>query len=891
MAPDDDARESDFANESTAPGAQRRSTYRPPTVSDPLTQPSALAPETDQVDYDDDALATAIANENLRLGLTGAISIPAAIRSVQSAAPAAPAASTAPPARAALDPSPSDSAPAEVDPVPSDSATAESDPVPMVWAPPPPALTKDAPVEPAPPLAGATTAGESSLPATRRARREAERETAREGSRLARARRVMPASQTVPDAPDTTPSDRARSSEPSTPEVPLPPDFPPAPERPEPTPAPGTPTVPEVPLPPEPNEPEPNEPQPNEPQPPTAPSDPSGTYDDAGDQADGERASDGPAIYELVEPAPVSAAIPTVVPVEALEFEAPASEAPASEVTDGVEPIAVLDAAGIALLTGSHLVPAPHIGIGEHGPDDSVAADEPANLAAFVWMDGQATDQSMDTESSAQASPTAPVFPVKRSRFAPELSDLEPTSLDLRVGRAARLFWLWFAANSSVLSLAFGGALFSLGMSLRQAVIAALIGLAISFLPLGLGTLAGKRSGQPVMVVSRATFGLVGNVVPAVLALLTRVFWGGVLLWIVASATAGILVRSHLDGGLSERQLMVIALVVGFVLALVVAFFGYGLFARIQMILSVLAVVLTAGFIAVTWPSINLARALTVPDGPVILVLTGIVLVFSFVGLVWANSSADLARYQRPSSSGAASMLSASFGATLPAFVLIGYGAVLAASNPTIAAGLTNSPISTIAGLLPGWYPVPLIAATGLSLLSGVVLSTYSGAFALETIGVRVPRAWATVIVGALVFACAVALGFAAGNVELVFRDIATTIAVPVAAWAGILSAEMIIRRRRFDSPSLLRRGGVYPDVNWVNLSMLVAATAVGLGFTTASVAGLRWEGYLFSALGVPLGGDLAATDLGVLVALALGLLTPLVAGVPTVRAQERSPN
>jgi hypothetical protein len=145
------------------------------------------------------------------------------------------------------------------------------------------------------------------------------------------------------------------------------------------------------------------------------------------------------------------------------------------------------------------------------------------------------------------------------------------------------------------------------------------------------------------------------------------------------------------------------------------------------------------------------------------------------------------------------------------------------------------------------------------------------------------------VIVGALVLAVAAALGLAAVNVDLVFRDLATTIAVPVSAWVGILSAEMFVRRRRFDSPSLLRRGGIYPDVNWVNLSMLVVATIIGLGLSTASISGLRWEGYLFSALGVPLGGDLAATDLGVLVALALGLLTPLVAGVSTVRKQERS--
>ena len=33
------------------------------------------------------------------------------------------------------------------------------------------------------------------------------------------------------------------------------------------------------------------------------------------------------------------------------------------------------------------------------------------------------------------------------------------------------MFWMWFAANSSVVSIAFGALIFSLGMSLRQAIV------------------------------------------------------------------------------------------------------------------------------------------------------------------------------------------------------------------------------------------------------------------------------------------------------------------------------------------------------------------------------------------------------------------------------------
>jgi purine-cytosine permease-like protein len=270
-------------------------------------------------------------------------------------------------------------------------------------------------------------------------------------------------------------------------------------------------------------------------------------------------------------------------------------------------------------------------------------------------------------------------------------------------------------------------------------------------------------------------------------------------------------------------------------------------------------------------------------------VVTGVVLVFSFIGLVWANSSGDIARYQRPTGSGAAASLWAGFGATLPAFLLISYGALLAASNPSTAASMLARPLDAIALMIPTWYPVPLLAATVLSLLSGVALSIYSGGFALSAVGLRLSRPWTVVVSGVVLFAITVAVVLSDAGIAEVFRDIATSLAVPVAAWAGIFAAEVMIRRKRFDEASLLAPGGIYPAVNWVNLVMLFVASAIGFAFTTASVSWLSWQGYGFALFSFPLHGEVAASDLGVLVALALGILTPLAAGVSTVRRQESS--
>jgi purine-cytosine permease-like protein len=330
-------------------------------------------------------------------------------------------------------------------------------------------------------------------------------------------------------------------------------------------------------------------------------------------------------------------------------------------------------------------------------------------------------------------------------------------------------------------------------------------------------------------------------------------------------------------------------MVVGFVLAGVIAYFGYALIAKVQLVVSIVSAVLIAGFIALTFKDVNVHAALARGDESWTLALTGAVLVFSFVGVAWSNSSSDLARYQRVGSSGGASMLWATFGAGVPTFILIAYGALLDASNPRIAAGIALNPLDSLGRLLPVWYPVPLLAATTLSLLSGAVLAMYSGGFALQTIGLRVKRSYSTLIVGGFVLVIALILATSIIDYTQLIRDFATTVAIPVAAWSGMFAAEIMIRSRRFDSVSLLKRGGAYADVRWPNLIALVVITVVGLGFASATIPWLAWEGYLFPAVGVAVRSNLAASDFGVFVALLLGLIFPIVAGVPAIRRQERT--
>lgn len=519
-------------------------------------------------------------------------------------------------------------------------------------------------------------------------------------------------------------------------------------------------------------------------------------------------------------------------------------------------------------------------------PSDRVPSPDPA-AAPAPRVDLTSLDPEEFAPVPVEMTPEPPTAASPSPDRGAEPAGIAPVPLDARTGKAVRMFWLWFPANSSIVSIVLGASIFALGMSLRQAIVAALAGVALSFLPLGFGALAGKRSGQPIMVLSRATFGHRGNMAPAILAVLSRLFWAAVLLWVLGSAVGQVLDAARLSGALGALGWTVISVVIGGGLMATVAIYGHALVVRVQMVLAIVTALLIVGVIVITARRVDLAVALQTGDGSWMLVVSGAVLVFSVVGIAWAHSSGDIARHQRPGGSGAGTMLTASFGATLPAFVLVAWGAVLAASSPELARGLVARPVQTLASLLPDWYPVPLIAALALGLLSGAALAAYSGGFAVLSTGLRIPRAQATLIVALVGIAAALGLAFSGADVATVIRDISKTLAVPIAAWVGIFVGELMLRTHPYSAAALQRPGGVYSSYRALNLACFVAFTVIGWGLVAASFPGLEWQGYLFRVFGMSSDDAIVGTGIGVLVALVGALIVTLATARPAIRRQE----
>ena len=522
---------------------------------------------------------------------------------------------------------------------------------------------------------------------------------------------------------------------------------------------------------------------------------------------------------------------------------------------------------------------------------DDARADSP-ELDADVSDDADdvsATDPDLAPVSTARVRSRTQVLavapPTPMPVFSIEQSGMEPTPLEYRVARASRLFWLWFAVGASILVLALGGLLVAAGLNLVQVLIAAVLGIALSFIPLGMSSMAGARSGQPTLIVSRAAFGVVGNIVPAALVLVVRLFWGAALLWMLAVTIADTAVGT---GWTSNRALVLWSVfVVGVVVSMVVAIIGYALVVVVLRIAAIATGALALAIIVFAWPTSGWGRLGSAPFGDWMVVVEGAVLIFSVLGLAWASSGGDLARSQRVGSNRTATALWSGVGASVPMLVLVVFGAVVAIGRPNEQSVITSDPVRMLVSGAPEGLSILVVVALATGLVSALVVSLYSGGFAVQSLGVHLPRWSSVLLIGIVVAGGAAGLLVAAGSIGPLLVAYPTTLAVPVAAWTGILMGDLLLRRRRLATDSLLRRGGVYPDWRWPNVIGLVAVSAIGLGLVTADAAGLRWEGYLYRLVGVDTQGAVASADLGVPVALVLGLGLALVAGRRAVRRQE----
>jgi nucleobase:cation symporter-1, NCS1 family len=455
-----------------------------------------------------------------------------------------------------------------------------------------------------------------------------------------------------------------------------------------------------------------------------------------------------------------------------------------------------------------------------------------------------------------------------------------------RKGRPADLFWPWFGANVSVLGLSYGAFTLGFGISFGQAVIAGVLGIVFSFLLCGVVALAGKRGSAPTMVLSRAAFGVRGNKLPTAISWLLTVGWETALTILATLATATVFERLGWGGG-TGTKLVALLVVAGLVVGAGVL--GFAVIMRLQTIITIVTGVLTVVFVILAAGQVDWATVSALPSGSVEQVIGALVFLMTGFGLGWVNVAADYSRYLPRNASSRGVVGWTTFGASVAPVVLLVFGLLLAGSSTDLSSAIAADPIGALAATLPTWFLVPFALVAVLGLVGGAVLDIYSSGLALLTLGLRIPRWSAALVDGVIMVLGTIYVVFVADDFLVPFQGFLYTLGVPVAAWAGVVLADVALRRRDYAEPELYDPAGRYGDVRWTAVVLVVLGTVLGWGLVTnTNAAALSWQGFLLGPFGLGgRDGAWAYANLGILVALVVGFLGTLLLDRSRVRAQE----
>ncbi|MFJ5292551.1 purine-cytosine permease family protein [Streptomyces sp. NPDC088348] len=426
--------------------------------------------------------------------------------------------------------------------------------------------------------------------------------------------------------------------------------------------------------------------------------------------------------------------------------------------------------------------------------------------------------------------------------FQVETHGIDPIPDGERHGSAKDLFWLWFGSNLTFTYVINGALAVGFGLSFWQATAVVVIG-GLTFFVISAAGLSGIRTGTATLVISRASFGVLGN------------FPAGLLNWIVSigytivNTVVGTLALEALfadlgwhGGGDTARAL---ALVITLAVTFAVAMWGH---ATVQFAERWMAYVLAAGFgvlLVFLLPGATTGASSGGTPGFSGWTLAFVVMLagpFSYLPM-----PADYTRYLPRETSLRSLTWTGALGGLISS-VALGVAGVAAATQ----ADMTDA-VAGVEKLLPGWFqPVFLLLVLGGSVTNSI-LTLYSSSLNLQVLGIPWSRSRAIIVSVAVTALGSLGALFLVDFTESLLSFLSLLIIV-FAPWGGVFLADMLIRRCRYDTAALHAgrdgaywyRGGFHPAG--------MAALVAGMAFAALTCNSELWTGPLVAPLG---GGDL----------------------------------
>lgn len=364
---------------------------------------------------------------------------------------------------------------------------------------------------------------------------------------------------------------------------------------------------------------------------------------------------------------------------------------------------------------------------------------------------------------------------------------------------ALQLFYVWCAANIGILGIVYGAIIVSFSLSFWQSLLAALCGV-LSFALVSITSLAGKKGRSTTLTLSRAAFGIKGNIAPTTFSWINLMGWEAIN---VVTGSLTLLALLQTLGLPDSTFTKLVSVVIFLALVIIVSVIGKDTVMWFQnwitKIFGTFTMIVAFWIFATTdWHLI-----LQQPSGDW---LTGFLPAVSIIaagtGISWAIAGADYSRYQQPTSSSRSIFSAVLLGGVLPLMLLMLAGILL--SNRLTDLSTAANPIELIGTALPAWMAIPYLITAVIGIVTIAVLSLYSASLNLLTIGVKVKQSVAVCINSVLIILAAYYMLFVSDDFMTPFISFLIFCGVFLSAWIAIFITDyFLLRQNGYTSQSL----------------------------------------------------------------------------------------
>jgi purine-cytosine permease-like protein len=457
-------------------------------------------------------------------------------------------------------------------------------------------------------------------------------------------------------------------------------------------------------------------------------------------------------------------------------------------------------------------------------------------------------------------------------------------------GPASQLF-VWLGLSATIVPILLVWALIGFGLDEIAVAGALATGYLVSAIFIGVGAIAGKRSGLSTAIISRSVFGVWGNSIPLTINLISRIAVTAIMLGTFTFMMNGS--ETSLPdfsntlisiSGLNFTIGLAIQVVLLVLVSLVVIVRG-NVSRIIQVFLSLLAFALVVESFAVLTLEPFSFNTVGSIDMISLQGLAGVSLVVMVNLTLWFALAPNISK-AIPMKVKGINVFSAVLVSNFAAPVLVGVGTIFWLGTLSVSA-TSESSIQSAIQALPAWVQGSLNSGILIAIMFAAMLSIRTATLdvsSLFRIKARIP---------ALLVAFALTAGFlllfaqqpVSQEVEYL-ANLFVLMAALSAGWIGIVAADIALRRLAYHELSLSRSYGLYKKFNILSLLTWVLTLVIAVALVPVNLLGFSFMGFAIPMLGIEL--NLASSAIGFVATVLSGIVLTLAIRIHQIKKQER---